>query len=327
MPDQADVQTTHADPLLADFELSRSAVFYPLGYPLHIETNSREVIAAASARWSDFSPRGDDQPSHLSLAVSESLSTRTASIPSYRSRDHLLSMVCDAENHLTCDLNTWFAFGWITPATVSDPMSLLPFIEAAPLILVQQRYLAVVHAALIQLNGCGVLLCGETRAGKSTLSYACARAGWTLISDDATSLIRDRDDLYGIGNPHSLRFREDAKVLFPELEKWTVTARLNGKLGFEVLTNQLPGISTAEGCTIDHVVFLNRREPGPKLVRFETEAALSWFEQFSCYGPETIRDSQRKAYRRLARAATWELRYRSLDEAMARLKGLVDGGA
>lgn len=74
---------------------------------------------------------------------------------------------------------------------------------------------------------------------------------------------------------------------------------------------------------IDHIVFLNRHEPGPKLVRFDTDAALTWFEQFSCYGAKDVRDSQRNSYRRLTKANIWQLHYRDLDSAVARLERLV----
>jgi hypothetical protein len=323
MPEQAAIQTTHADPVFADFELLRSAVFYPLGYPLRIETNSREVIAAACESWSDFSQRSDDPPIRLLLGVSESAAP-LPNRPRFRSRDHLMSIISDPENFVICDFNEAFAFGWVTPATVSNRAFLrLRFLESATMMMIQQRYLAAMHGALVQLDGCGVLLCGDTLVGKSTLSYACARSGWTFIGDDGAFLIRDREDRYGIGNPHTLRFREDAKSLFPELEDWHAAERPNGKIGLEVFTKRLPGIATADGCVIDHVVFLNRNEAGPKLVRFETEAALRWFEQFSCYGSQEARDLQRNAYRRLLGASIWELRYRDLDAAVGRLERLV----
>lgn len=268
-------------------------------------------------------PCWNESPIRISLGVSES----TAPLPdrpSFRSRDHLMSIISDAENFVICDFNHGSAFGWITPSTVSDrEFFRMRFLESSALTLIGQLYLAPIHGALIQLDGRGVLLCGGTFAGKSTLAYACARAGWTYVCDDGVSLIRDRDDRYGIGNPYVLRFREDAKLLFPELADCPAAVRLNGKIGVEVLTNLLQGISIANGSVIDHIVFLNRDEPGPKLMRFETEAALCWFEQFSCYGTEKVRNLQRNAYRRLTGAKIWELRYTELDSAVARLERLV----
>ena len=52
---------------------------------------------------------------------------------------------------------------------------------------------------------------------RALLAYACARAGWTYVSDDGAFLVRGRDDRYAIGDPHSIRFRPDAPELFPEL--------------------------------------------------------------------------------------------------------------
>jgi hypothetical protein len=36
---------------------------------------------------------------------------------------------------------------------------------------------------------CGVLLCGGTHAGKSTLSYACAQRGWNYVSTTLVFLL------------------------------------------------------------------------------------------------------------------------------------------
>jgi hypothetical protein len=348
MPEQANLQTPAGDSVLADFELPHSAVLHPLGYPLRIESNSREVIAAASRSWSAFSQRSDHRPAQrsdhppaqrsdhrpvrISIGVSETAARIseagfTGAPPVYRSRDHLMSIVSDAENFVSCDFNSGFAFGWVTPDTVSDHgFFRYYFLDAAILALLTQLYLAPVHAALVQLDGSGVMLCGESHAGKSTLAYACARAGWNFICDDGTALIRDRDDRYAIGNPSTLRLREEAKLLFPELEDCLAVVRPNGRIGIEVFTNRLP-ISIAEGCVIDHVVFLNRRESAPKLVPFETEAALGWFEQFSmCWGSKHVQEHQRNTYRRLLGASTWELRYRDLDGAVATLERLVRRG-
>src|SRR5205807_9761899 len=121
--------------------------------------------------WSYCSPRSHDHPIRLSLAVSESLAPPRLVQPSDRARDQLMSIISDAENYVMCDFNSSFAFGWVTRATVSSPIALRPFVESPALVLVQHRYLAAIHGALIQLDGCGVLLCGETCAGKSTLSY------------------------------------------------------------------------------------------------------------------------------------------------------------
>ena len=58
-----------------------------------------------------------------------------------------------------------------------------------------------------------------------------------------------------VGDPHTIRFREDALDLFPELADQMPVVRPNGKIAIEMFTRELP-IDTAPGCSIDHVVFL-----------------------------------------------------------------------
>lgn len=327
MLEQPELETSRADALLAAVALPRSGLFFPLGYSLRIEANSQEVIAAAYQAWGAFPQRSKERPIRISVTVSDSR-TALPEPPVFHPRDHLMAIVSDAENFLMCEYRSGFAFGCVTPATVADHgFFRYHFLEAAAMSLIAQLYLASVHGALVQLDGRGVLLCGDSHAGKSTLAYACARAGWTFISDDATSLIRDSEDRYAIGNPHSLRLREDAKLLFPELDVFLAGVRPNGKIGIEVVTDTLPGISTADGSSIDHVVFLNRQAGALKLVRFDSAEALCWFEQFSmAYGSKDVQDSQNRAYRRLLRANTWELRYHDLDNAVERLERLVRSG-
>jgi hypothetical protein len=165
-------------------------------------------------------------------------------------------------------------------------------------------------------RGAGVALCGDSFAGKSTLAYACARSGWTFISDDGTFLDRKRTDRYAVGNPFRVRFREDAKSLFPELAGCQVTLRHNGALAIEVSISQL-SIRTAGGCSIDHMVFLRRSRSGPASInRLDADEALSWLERATLYGPEEVRASQRQAYRRLLDAHIWELHYSGLSDAV-----------
>ncbi len=323
MAERVDVELTFPDPLLSEFELSRQATHYPLGFPLELQTNSEDVIQAAAQSWQLFASEFDGNPVRISLGVcgSESLLPPP---PVFRGRGHLMSIISDAENFVICDFRRGFAFGWVTPQVAANHGFFRHhFLEAAGLSILDQLHLAPVHAALVARNGRGVLLCGESFAGKSTLAYACARAGWTYVTDDGTSLVRNRPDCYGIGNPHVIHFREDARRQFPELAGQLVTTRSNGKIGIEIFTRELP-ITVAAGCTIDQIVLLNRHEPGDALLkRYPKSEFLAWCERCACYGEEHVRAAQRRCYQRLAGAGTWELRYQDLDSAVLCLETLV----
>jgi hypothetical protein len=231
--------------------------------------------------------------------------------------------VVDSRNHVVCDFSRGCAFGWVTRSVAEQSEFLrLRFLEPAVMTLVVAAHLAPVHGALVTRQGVGIALCGDSFAGKSTLAYACARSGWTLICDDGTFLIRNSTDRFAVGNPYNIRFREDAKLLFPELADCAVGLRPNGAMGIEVNTSELP-ISTSTGCPVDHVVFLRRSSSGrARMNRYDRGQVLRWLEGNVLYGPEDQQVAQRQAYRRLLDAGLWELHYSDLLGAVELLGGL-----
>jgi hypothetical protein len=308
---------------LQDVPLTRRATFYPLGFPLELVTNSEAVIAAAHQSWGMFGLTYPEAKVKLSVTVSDREDDCLPPRPVFRAHQHLMSIVSDAGNHAICDLSRGSGVVWVTQRVAENADFLrLRFLESSVMTTLVARYLAPIHSALISRNGVGVALCGESFAGKSTLSYASARCGWTFISDDGTFLLREGADRYAVGNPHSVRFREDAKFLFPELENYRVGLRPNGELGMEVRTSELP-VATANGCSIDHLVFLRRSRSGPARVnRFNPDDALAWFESVAFYGPADVQAAQRQAYKRLLKADVWELHYSDLSDAIQLLDQL-----
>jgi hypothetical protein len=321
------VPSNHEDSLLVGVELPLKAMYYPLGFPMELATNSREVIEAASQSWGLFAKSFDEPPVRISLGVAESGGAQLPPRPRFRSRGHLMSIISNPDNFIVCDFSRGCAFGWVTRRVVAHSAFLRRhFLEAAAWTVIEQLHLAAVHGALIAQGDCGVLLCGETFAGKSTLAYACARAGWTLISDDGTFLRRNRTDCYGVGNPYSLHLRSDAKHLFPELTGRPVTTRPGGKIGMEVPTQELP-IRIATGSPIEHVVFLRRSDgAGVHLEKYSSEETMAWLESHAFFGEDHVQAEQRQSYARLLRANVWEMRYRDLNEALHRLERLASAG-
>ena len=328
MTQTAGLTVKHADPVLADFELPKKARLYPLGFPLEIATNSDKILDAARESWSLPVPIYNRPPVRLSIGVHDQDPLVFPDRPVFRSREHLLSIISDPEHFVICDLENGFAYGWVSDRAASNrPFVRRRFLESSAMSLLESRYLAPVHAALVAFEGRGVLLCGETLAGKSTLAYACARAGWTFISDDGTFLLRDHDDRFGIGDSSAIHLRLDAPALFPELESIPAALRTNGKLGIEVLTDRMPGIRTAPGSSIEHVVFLDRQDLGSAwLEPFPEDEAAHWFNRYACYGATEKRTAQRAAYLRLLEASIWQLTYSDMDQAIARLERLVQTG-
>jgi len=323
MPVELQTPPASDDIILHDVPLPLHATFFPLGFPLELATNSAAVIAAARQSWGLSSAAFSETPLLFSLAVTENESGQLPPRPKFRSHRHLMSIVSDAHHQGICDFSSGCGAGWISRRAAENPGFVrLHFLEAPVMTLLVAAHLAPMHGALVTRRGVGIALCGDSFAGKSTLAYACARNGWTFVSDDGTFLRRNSTDRYAVGNPNSIRFREDAKVLFPELAGFKVERRHNGALGIEARTSELP-VTTSSGCSIDHLVFLRRTRTGPAgMDRFAKTNALRWLEKATIYGPEDVQESQRRAYHRLLDADIWELHYSDLGDAVSLLDQL-----
>lgn len=323
------MEQTTFDPVFSSFELPLHRTLYPFGFPLRLETNSEEVISAAVEGWGAFDQTFDAEPVRMCLGVLETIGGALPLDSIIRSREHLMSIVADPNNFLVCDFNSGFAFGWVTQKTVADhPLLRYRFLLAGAATLVEQRAFAVLHGALVARHGKGVMLAGDSFAGKSTLAYACARTGWTYVSDDAAYIVRERADCYAVGDSHSIRFRHDAPELFPELAGRLATVRPNGKIAIEVRTCELK-LNTAPGCHIGHVVYLNRvqRSVPATLRSISEDQVLEDWAKYNVFGTEQVREERRRCHERLLDAPLWEMRYSDLDDAVARLDRLVGRGA
>jgi HPr serine kinase-like protein len=330
------------DPLRYFDEFPLRAIFYPSGVPMEISTNSQAVIDAARHSWGPFPKILDVDPIHLRIGVSDSKRTDLPPAPAILGQRGLISIVGDAENFATCDVTAGFSFGWVTPATVADRSFFrYHFLELMAGLLFSPPNFGVVHSACVSMNGRGVLLCGHSRAGKSTLSFACAQRGWTFIADDAVLTIRRSPGRRVIGQPLLLRLRPDAPAHFPQLENRAVILRQNGEFGFEIPTAELPNITTAFTCEIDHVVFLNRdRDSSATISPLSKDSARKWMNDvlditFTCSanaaGNRTelfladpkAREEQKESVEELLSGGIHELCYSDLDPAIDCLESIV----
>jgi len=308
-------------------ELSHGKMFYPLGFPTELRTNSPEILSQARSLWSIFEKRFDTETIRVDVHVVESDSTECPPTPVCRIMYPLLVSVADVDNYSIAHLD-----GNRTQITISRAAekhtSYLGyfFLAYAPHSHIETRYATPVHAGCVALNGRGVLLCGDSGAGKSSLSYACARAGWAYVSDDASDLLNDGMDRLIIGNCHQVRFRPSAAELFPEVDGLEITPRATGKPSLELPTASMPWMTCAPTAQVDFLVFLNRRAPGPpELVTYRKDVARHSMRQILFGSAESLA-SQYAALERLLTAEVFELRYSELDWAVQRLETLVREG-
>jgi hypothetical protein len=76
------------------------------------------------------------------------------------------------------------------------------------------------HAAMLEINGKGVLIVGESGAGKTTAALSLARAGFTLMSDDLIFIqIDNNNKAKATGLLMSPNFVGNSPVLLQDLEQ------------------------------------------------------------------------------------------------------------
>jgi len=171
------------------------------------------------------------------------------------------------------------------------------------------RRFVIVHAAAVALDGKAVLLCGDSGTGKTSVAWACARRGWTFLSGDAIQLVRQSADLEVVGRPHSIRFRDSARELFPELRGYNPAPGPRGKLDIEADPVSL-GAAIAQSATASHIVLLERCPGGTgSLEPISADRMFAYFDQVICYGAESLRGEQRDALRQFLQLPLLHLRY------------------
>jgi len=301
-------------------ELFLSGTYYPFGFRLDIATNSPEVLAAAEASWGGG---GEEFPgATLRMSVVVAPEGGLAQTGTHRKVGHLYSAICDPDNFALVDTERQVAAVHVSQETASDQGRLRWFfVEAIPHMMLCQRQVVMIHAGLVASDGGAVMLCGRSMSGKSTLAYACARAGWTFLSDDCTTLLADSTDRIAMGLPREIRFRADAAQLFPELEGCVARARPTGKLAIEIPTTALD-IETGDRAPIRGIAFLERRS-GAASARCITgdEAVDRLFAEMATYGPE-VDAIHARAVERLAAVPAHILRYDTPDDGVRLLSSL-----
>jgi hypothetical protein len=301
-------------------------VFYPMGFPVEIETDAPEIITAAELAWRRYSRFCTDQPVRIRAAVSERRETRDEA-PRVEFDGAWMSIAQNSHNHARADLASGTAEIHLAREVASDTAYLnYYFLKPLTYLLLAPRHFAFVHASCVARNGRALILCGDAFAGKTCLAYACARRGWTFLSGDATHLLHDSADYSVVGRPFSIRFRESAKALFPELAAWPALMRPNGKASIEIETNCL-GLQTALRAPASHIVFLERSAAGSgQIAPITPDEAIRQLDESVFFGDAAIRQRQRATLAHFAKLPAVRLAYSTLDGAEAALRELSLGG-
>ncbi|MBS1799649.1 MAG: aldolase [Acidobacteria bacterium] len=302
---------------------------YPYGFAVHVSTNAQCVLNLLNDAWGSFEPRFSNEPIKVNVEAVEYGTKEPPLEPVFTLRDGLMINVADPENMSVGDLRRGVSHITLSPGALQSPLWMQYFLVcSAPLCHIAGSLALPVHAGCVASNGRGILLCGESGDGKSTLSFACARAGWTYVTDDATYFVHDSGDpCLAVGNCYQIRFRPSAAELFSEVEGREVTPRAAGKPSIEIPIRSLPEIDFAPEAHIEHIVFLNRRDRRPAGLSLYDRDAARDFMRCSMFGTkEGMLKHEKTMERVLAGVQVWEMHYSGLDWAIKRLERLLMEG-
>jgi hypothetical protein len=308
--------------------LTTERIFYPLGFPLQIRTNDEEVLRQSEIKWGMFEKRFDVEPMVADIHVIASDDAECPPLPQYRFFDNMMVVTAGAANFCVAAFPNGKTRMVVTTAALLHPAYFRQvFLDCAAATQMGTRFTTGVHAGCVALREHGVLLCGDSGAGKTSLSWACARAGWDFLADDTSCMLHGQESRVVIGNRHQVRFRPSAAELFPEVAGAEITPRIFGRPSIELPTAPMTNVKTRDCVHVDFVVFLNRRIPGAaELVPYRKDVARCYMRQW-LFGTPEIKSVHYAAIERLLTAPVLEMRYECLAWGVKRLEQLVQEGA
>ena len=311
------------DPFHYEVELPYEIKVYAQGFPMRVVTNSLDVIRTVEESWSGFPQLFYDHSLEFRVVVSDDQNANRPSTMVSRVHKHLITTTTDEKDFTVGDLDRGIASFWISPASARDREFLRSYhLHNMMYIMLWHGHMTMVHAACVARNGRGILLCGVSGAGKSCLSFACARRGWTFITDDGVSLARRSEKRMVVGTPREMRFRPTAVDVLPELEGHLTLIKPWNKFSFHPPKDAFPEFHRELYTYVDAVVFLNRPAGGPAtLVPMSSEEAFARLDR-ELPMMEQIED-QRASLLKLVEARSYELRYTDLHDAINTLESLV----
>jgi hypothetical protein len=254
------------DPLHWGVPIRFQEDFNPIGTPVRVESNHEAVVRAAQESFGRYGKPLPGEFPKFCLRVCVDPVHRSAPPwpkPSYRSLNHLVHIACGDSNFAIADLNARVSIGFVTQAMVEDSSFFRStFLDCLFYVLAVHHDYTPVHCSGVVSGGRGVLICGVSGAGKTTLAYACARSGLQVLSDDVVHLRIDpaNHELRLWGKPWFLRLLPESVELFPELDGLQPQLRSDHEWYLEIdVENQFPG-SAVVTCEPGALVFLDRQE-------------------------------------------------------------------
>jgi len=269
-------------------------LIYPLGHPVRIASSSVAVLETAARKWPVRSALFEVEPLQFVVELNATDDAPSSVKFTPLAGGFTVSAGPSDSGEFVVSSRT---------GTLRAGASGLPFmLELLVLTALDWTFFIGVHAACVMREGRSVLLCGDSYAGKSTLAYACARAGWTFVSDNALHWAAAPWDVLVTGSGR-LRLRDGARAMFCLEES-------------EVIPSE-SGMLSASTAPAGRCVFLRRR-PGPATWTPHSDRdAMTYLAQ---YDTRPDRAYAEERYRGLLQHGIRTLEYQNAEDAVRLLE-------
>lgn len=242
--------------------------FQPLGFILHLKSNTPKIIAAAQASFGGFGAVPPNSPAAFTFELFEhDLDDGQLGQPIFRTAGDLVYQTTGRDSTVVVNRAEGFAYGYFSRTTLANPAFFRwHFLELACFVMLARRGIMGVHGAAVVKRGRAILLRAASGGGKTTLAYAAARSHFQALAEDVVWLAVNRSDAptngpRWWGMPWSFHLLPDAKRLFPELAAYQPILQTNGEHKLEVnLETIRPGSTTTTA--LPGPVVLVQRCPG-----------------------------------------------------------------
>jgi hypothetical protein len=253
---------------LANDKLPIAARFLVAGSVWDLRSNSEEVLQAMRET---FDREGGERHADLHLRFHVDFAASNAprwSTPHFRAMDHLYYATYGPSDSMLVDQMGRRVIGSFSPAVAHDlrywKQTVLPVLLG---IVSASIGVTPVHCACVVKGGSGLLLGGESGAGKSTTALSLSRNGFSYLSDDCTYLSRTATGMRAWGLPTPVKLLPDAVSHFPELLSLDPVLSLNGEWALNVDPTEISKVERCLSCAPRWLVFLERKVDSPPVIK------------------------------------------------------------
>lgn len=266
---------------LAHDNLLLGARFLVAGSIWDLKSNSREIFRAMRETF-DLVVGGQSQADldlrfHVDFALEDAPRWPK---PHFRALDHLYYATYGPCDSMLVDQSGRRVIGSFSPELARDlsywKHTILPILLGIASASIKVTPL---HCACVVKDGSGLLLAGESGAGKSTSALSLSLSGFSYLSDDCTYLSRTSAGIRAWGLPTPVKLLPNAVSHFPELASFKPALSINGELAFTVDPIEIFNVRRCLSCDPRWLVFLERTADSRPVIKpvssFEAASRLA----------------------------------------------------